>query len=134
MLLFSLVTYASFRFNREALGNHPTRIFYWSVIRLDSDPLNQHSPDFLPCKNGDQNCREPQTIWVQPGLMRKLLLWTAFPAFVVGVAIVRLLARLGISEVATFLTAMPLLVCVWYYLLGWLADRWRYRRVVVRAG
>ena len=59
---------------------------------------------------------------VEPGLMSKVLLWTGFPAFVVGAAIVRLLARWGISEVATFLTSVPLLICVWYYLLGWLVD------------
>ena len=132
--LFSLVTYGSFRFHREAFGNRQTRIFYWSFIRLDSDPLNRDSPKFLPCKNGEENCWQPQTVLgIEPGLMSKLLIWTAFPAFVVGAAFVRLLARLGISEVATFLTSMPLLILAWYYLLGCLIDRWRYRRVVVRA-
>lgn len=126
VLLFSLVTYESFRFNREVFGNRPNRIFYWSVIRLDSEPRNQHSREFLPCKNGGQDCWQSQTVWgiIEPGLMTKLLLWAGFPALVAGVAMVRLCARLGISEVTTFLTSMPLVICVWYYLLGWLADRW----------
>jgi hypothetical protein len=131
LALFLLGTHGSFRFNREAFGNRPTRYFYWSSIRLDSDPLNKHQyPEFLPCKSGEGTCFEPQTIWgLEPGLMSILLRLAALPAFIAGVAIVRGLARLGISEVATFLISMPLLILAWFYLIGSLIDRWRYKVV-----
>jgi hypothetical protein len=129
LALFLLGTYASFRFNREVFGNRPTRYFYWSSIRLDSDPLNKHQyPYFLPCKSGEADCVEPQTIWVvEHGSVSMLLRLAALPAFFAGVAIVRGLARLGVSEVATFLISMPLLILAWFYLIGWLIDRWRYK-------
>ena len=130
LALFLLGTYASFRFNREVFGNRPSRYFYWSSIRLDSDPLNEHHyPYFLPCKSGEENCVEPQTIWVEPGLLSMLLRLLALPAFIAGVAIARGLARLGISEVATFLVSMPLFILAWFCLIGSLIDRWRYKVV-----
>jgi hypothetical protein len=128
LALFLLGTYSSFRFNRELIGNRPARYFYWSSIRLDSDPLNEHQyPYFLPCKSGEENCVEPQTIWVEPGLVSILFKLAALPALIVGVAIVRGLARLGISEVTTFLVSIPLLILAWFYLIGSLIDRWRYK-------
>ncbi len=131
LALFLLGTYGSFRFNRQVFGSRPTRYFYWSSIRLDSDPLNQHQyPYFPPCKSGEESCFEPQTIWgADPGLVSMLFGLATLPAFIVGVAIVRGLARLGISEVATFLISMPLLILAWFYLLGSLVDRWRYKVV-----
>ena len=37
------------------------------------------------------------------------------------------LARHSISEVPTFFVSMPLLVFAWFYLIGWLLDRWRHK-------
>jgi hypothetical protein len=129
--LYLLGTYGSFRFNREVFGNRPTRYFNWSSIRLDSDPLNKHQyPYFLPCKSGEEDCVEPQTIWgIEPGLLSMLLRLTALPAFIVGVTIVRGFARLGLSEVATFLVSMPLLIFAWFYLIGSWIDRFRHKVV-----
>ena len=126
LALFLLGTYGSFRFRREAFGNSPTRYFYWSSIRLDSDPLNKHHyPYFLPCKRGEENCFQPQTISVEPGSVHILFKVVALPAFIVGIAITRGLARLGVSEVATFLVSMPLLILAWFCFIGSLIDRWR---------
>jgi hypothetical protein len=53
---------------------------------------------------------------------------SAFPAFVFGGVIVRSLGRLGISEVSSFMVLMPLLISAWFYFVGWLVDRWRFKR------
>jgi len=129
LALFLLGTYGSFRFNREIFGNRPTRYFYWSSIRLDSDPLNKHQyPYFLPCKSGEEACVEPQTmLGIEPGVVSMLLRLAALPAFIVGAAIVRGLARFGLGEVTTFLISMPLLILAWFYLIGSLIDRWQYK-------
>jgi hypothetical protein len=67
-------------------------------------------------------------IWVDPGWAEKTLVVSAFPAFVVGAAIVGGLARLGMSEVSTFPVSVPVLIFAWFYFVGWLVDRWRYKR------
>ena len=129
LTVFLIGTYGSFRFNREVFGNRPTRYFYWSSIRLDSDPLNRHPvPESVaPCKNGEENCVswDPAYIWVDPGWGAKTFVLSALPAFVIGAGIVRILARFGMSEVETFFVSMPLVIFVWFYLIGWLIDRWR---------
>jgi hypothetical protein len=51
----------------------------------------------------------------------------ALPAFLVGTGVVHGLARLGVSEVISFMVSMPLLIFAWFYLVGWLVDR-RLRR------
>jgi len=53
---------------------------------------------------------------------------SALPAFVVGTAVVRALAHLGVSEVWSFMIVMPLLILAWFYFVGWLTDRWVHKR------
>jgi len=136
LALFWLGTYQAFRFNRYAYGNRPSRYFYWSSIRLDSDPLNRHPhPKSVGlCKDGDENCGswDAGYIWVDPGPGSKLFMLSALPAFVISAGIVTGLARFGISELATFLISMPLLICAWFYLIGWLIEHWRHKRIVRR--
>jgi hypothetical protein len=50
------------------------------------------------------------------------------PAFLIGAAIVHGLARLGVSEVRSFMIALPMLIAFWYYLIGWLLERWTGKR------
>lgn len=57
-----------------------------------------------------------------------LLFWTAMPAFIVGMIHVIVLGKLGINQLPYFMVLMPLLMCAWFYFLGWLIDRWRYKR------
>jgi len=57
--------------------------------------------------------------------MEKALVLTAIPAFLVGLAIVRGFARLGVSQVTTFMTTMPVCITLWFYSAGWLFDRWK---------
>jgi hypothetical protein len=131
LLLFTGQSYESLRMNREAQKT-PSRYFWWSAVRLDSDPLNRHPhPQVVtPCKNPEgEDCVswDPVTIWVNPGWLDKTLMISAFPAFVVGVFFVHVLGRYGISEVSSFMVSMPILIFAWYYAVGWLLDRWSKR-------
>jgi hypothetical protein len=133
--LFIALTHGSLRMNRE-LQRSPSRYFWWTSIRLDSDPLNRHPKNTTtPCKNGEQNCEnwELRHIWVDPSWVAKFLMLSALPAFVVGTAVVRGLAHLGVSEVWSFAIVMPLLILAWFYFVGWLIDRWVHKRSQRRA-
>ena len=65
-----------------------------------------------------------------PGWVAKSLMLSAFPVFVFGLLVVRGLGRFGMREVTSFMVLMPLLVFACYYLVGWLIDRWKYKRPV----
>jgi len=97
---------------------------------LDSDPLNKNPKPRSPCQDKKENCvhRELAYQWVQPGLLDKLLVVSALPAFLAGAAMVIGLSNLGIDEVLTFMVSMPILIFAWYYLVGWLIDRWSHKR------
>ena len=97
----------------------------WSAIRLDSDPAHRHNWSVTPCKDDKENCVswDLRDTWVDPGLLEKVLLLSAFPAFILGKFFVALLGWLGINQVWTFMSLMPLLIFAWYYFIGWLLDR-----------
>jgi hypothetical protein len=128
LLLFAFVSYSSLRLNRHTL-RASSRYFWWSSIRLDSDPLNKHvkAPTKMPCENGNDSCigwDSVYNIWVEPGWIDKSLTFSAFPAFIIGAAVVHGAGRLGISEVISFMISMPVLIVAWYCFVGWLIDRW----------
>ena len=132
LILFAGLSYDSHRVNREVFKGRPSRYFWWSSIRLDSDPLNKH-PIVLTtttCEDGIEDCTtwDPVYVWVDPGWVERILVVSAFPAFVVGAAIVGGLARLGISKLSTFTVSIPVLIFAWFYFVGWVIDRWRYKR------
>ena len=129
LLIFTLVSYESLRSNRE-VQETPSRYFWWSFIRLNSDPLNQHPPIATPCKDAQNDCGswDPGFLSVEPGPLARLLTFSAAPAFVIGMLVVRCLRRIGISEVSSFMVSMPLLIGAWYSGVGWLIDRWRFKR------
>ena len=62
---------------------------------MDSDPANKYNR----ATTWDLADR-----WVDPGLLEKFLIISAFPAFVVGGFAVGGLGRLGISQVLSFMT------------------------------
>lgn len=117
LLLFAWVTVQSMRVNHP-----PTRIRWWSSIRLDS---KAHTESPVVCKDRSENCGdwEPVSILVDPGLVARLLILAAFPAFILSALVVGGLGRLGISEVYSFMISTPLLIGTWFYFLGWLLDR-----------
>lgn len=129
LILFGAVTRNSFHLNR-GIQRAPARYFWWASVRLDSDPLNRDPSATEPCKESADACVDwtPMAIWVDPGWLAKSLMLSAFPAFVIGAVIVHGLGRLGISEVASFMVLMPLLISAWLYFGGWLVDRRRFNR------
>ena len=60
--------------------------------------------------------------------MTKLMMLSAAPAFLLATFAVRGLARLGISELLTFMLLTPSLILAWYYTVGFFIDRWLARR------
>jgi high-affinity Fe2+/Pb2+ permease len=71
---------------------------------------------------------DPEYIWVTPGPLRRVLEITALPAFFFGFFLVAGLGKMGINQVLTFMISMPIFISAWFYLLGWLLDRWRFKR------
>lgn len=125
LILFAFGTYESFGPRR--IADSTGRYFWWSSLRLDSDPLSSHSKSVtaVPCKDSTETCMttDPIYVLVEPGLLAKCLILSAVPAFLVGAGIVRSLSRLGVSEVTSFMISMPLLIMAWFYFVGWLFDR-----------
>jgi len=126
LLLFGAESYHSFRFQRAS-----GRYFWWSSIRLDSDPLERQSQTAAPCKDLTQDCVALNPVFhlVDPGWLEKFLMYSAYPAFVVGAVVIGGLSWLGISEVLSFMVFMPLLISAWYCFVGWLLDRWQFKRL-----
>jgi hypothetical protein len=125
LMLFGAVSHHSFRTNQET-QHRPSKYFWWSAIRLDSDPTNKRNQLTRPCEGTEENCVswDLRKTWVDPGLIENVLLLSAFPAFFIGGFAVRVLGRLGVNEVSSFMLLMPVLIATWYYLIGWLLDRW----------
>jgi len=115
--------------NREGQRN-PSRYFWWSFIRLDSDPLNKYPRVAAPCERGSGNCVswDLPNMWVDPGIVTEVLMVSALPAFAIGAFIVGGLGRLGINQIWSFMISMPILIFTWYYFIGWLIDRWVLKR------
>jgi hypothetical protein len=134
LTLFAVLSYSSLRWNIQVY-KVPSRYFWWSSIRLDSDPLNKHSKAPISCKQGAENCTdwEPEYIWIDPGWIHNALELLALPAFVAGLVIVKALGRLGVSQVLSFMISMPLLIFGWFYFVGWLFDRRRRQRFRLQA-
>ncbi len=119
LFLFAVGTYASVRFNRQYhIGSH--KYFYWSSIRLDKHPIDRRFR-LVSCNPNHSDCPpwEPDHIWVEPGVVARICVTSAFPAFLLGLFITRNLGRVGINEVTTFMISMPLLLFGWCYLVSW---------------
>ena len=128
--LFAALTYNAFRVNHERHSGHPSRYFWWGAARLDSDPMNRHQLNRATarsCAHNTDDCFDwdPEFIWVTSSAMERALVFSALPAFVVGMAFVHGLGRLGVNEVASFMLTIPVCIALWFYSVGWLLDRWR---------
>lgn len=132
LLLFLFQTYGSIDLYRHF--QHNRRYFWWSSIRLDTTPLAPRTPQSSPCTDKTENCVgwDPDTMWVEPSVVAKVLMLSAFPAFLAGALLVGGLSRLGVSELTSFMTAMPPLIGGWFYSLGWVLDRRRLRRALLK--
>ena len=124
LVLFGLLTFASVQANRELRHGRPGRYFWWGSIRL-LEPCRQVHP-------GD--CASDAVfITVDDGWLEKALTVSALPAFLLGRVFVSELARLGVSELASFMCMMPALIFVWFYGVGWGLDRWQHKRSLRRS-
>ena len=132
--LFGLLTYSSLRVTDTNQPRHPTRYFWWGSVRLDTDPLNKHQLSKRCPEESGQTCGfDPEYIWVTPGWIEIAWTLSAFPAFILTIAVVHELAHYGVSELLSFMFAMPLGTLAWFYAVGWLLDRRRFNRVLRRA-
>jgi hypothetical protein len=129
LALFAVVSYQSARIN-DQLQRSPNRYFWWSSLRLDSDPLNLHPKPPERCQYDPAHCADwdVSTRRNPPGWLDRVLVLSALPAFLAGFALVLALARKGVNEVMTFMVSMPMLLYGWYYFVGWLIEYWVYRR------
>ena len=131
LLLFAAETYDSYR--QWQIQSSPGRYFWWSFIRLDSDPVNRHPrPAHAGVADGENSADWdlPDKI-VDPGYVANSSFFSGLPAFLVSMLVIAALSRLGISQVWTFMIATPILLFAWYYFLGWLLDRRRPKRGAV---
>ena len=98
---------------------------YWKLIREFERQTGV--PVVLNTSFNDNEpivCKPEEAIDCFERTQMDALVLSAFPAFLAGFALVLLLARKGINEVMTFMVAMPMLLYGWYYLVGWLIERW----------
>ena len=125
LALFFAQTYLSCRVHRETQRS-ASRYFWWSSVRLDSEPLNEPSKVAqASCADGSQNCTTwdlPNT-WPESGLLAKVQIFSAFPAFIGCALVMVCTSRLGVSQIISFFVFMPASLFVWYYLAGSLLDR-----------
>src|SRR5438105_5711151 len=106
LILFADVSYRSMDANHHEQGA-PTKYYWWSSLRLDSDPLNKNSRPASPCQYKKEHCVQWELSYpsVQPGMLDTLLVVSALPAFLAGAAMVIGLSNLGIDEVLTFMVS-----------------------------
>ena len=128
LLAFSTESYHSLRMNRQ-LGPTPRRYYWWSSIRLDTDPLNRNPQTPPPCNAAVQDCGwELRGTWIEPGYYAESFMLAALPAFILSDLTVSRLSRLGINEVWSFAISMPAFMFAWFYLVGWFIERWLSKR------
>lgn len=109
---------------------HDGRYFWWGSVRLDSDPWNKRQVSELCAPGSEEGCSfDP---WVTSGWIEIALTLSAFPALILAVSIAHGLARLGISELLSFMLTMPLSTLAWFYGVGWILDHWRFKRSLRR--
>lgn len=128
LMLFGGVTYESLEGRRyEKLHG---QYFWWASIPLDTHHGDQVPSAAIPCKNAEDSCIgwNPAVIERHPGWLTMVLIDSAFPAFLGGKLLIRVLGRHGVNELWSFMALMPLLIFAWYYTVGWLIDRWRFGR------
>jgi hypothetical protein len=132
LLAFCGESYLSLRMNRE-FGMTPRRYYWWSSIRLDSNPLNKNTKiPAAPCKSDEEDCGwEPAHIWIDPGYLTKSLMLIALPAFALCAITVGGFARLGVNEVWSFFVSMPVFTVAWFYFVGWIMEWLLKRRTIV---
>jgi len=125
LILFSWVSYNAWNANR-----HPhiasSRYFWWASLRLDTDSTNSRGSkwDF----SNDDSGWGHADVWIDPGWVARLLVLSALPVFLISAVAITGLGMIGISQLSSFMSLTPTLIVGWYYFIGWLLDRWSFKR------
>ena len=128
LLAFGAESWSSVRINRQ-FGTAPRRYYWWSFIRLDTDPMNKKLRVSTACKATEKDCGwDFRDAIVDPGYLTESLVVGALPAFVLGAFTVAGLSHLGVNQLWSFAVSMPVYIFAWFYFLGWLIDRWLRKR------
>jgi hypothetical protein len=131
LILFSTISYRSYRGYIAANYGHSVRFIYWSRLVLDSHPPKKHSEPVCdragdPCVGWD--IATIDTFGRRPVLWERAFVLSGLPAFAIGILITYGLGSVGVNEVLTFMISTPPLVAAWFYFLGWLVDRHIFKR------
>src|SRR5262252_10981400 len=99
LLLFAAVTYRSMEVNQRG-PDGPHKYYWWSSLRLDTDPLNKNPKFTKPCKDGPGKCPEwtPAPEDIVPGRLERVLTASGFPAILAATGLVIELSKHGIDE------------------------------------
>ena len=117
----------------------PKRRNSWSVLLVVNPatgfrPARQAPP--LALRKIENECVDwdVATIYssARPSRVERLFVLFALPAFVISLFITFGMGRFGISEVLSYMISVPLLISAWFFFVGWLIDRWRFKRSHVR--
>ncbi len=138
LTLFMLITGFSINARREGRYPSDSSAFYWGAERLETDPLNKHPRPQTrpaPCEEPGGNCVEwdPVYVWIEPGILQKVLVLSALPSFLIEGLVLSGSAKLGLNQIPIFFISMPIFLFAWFYLLGWLIDRRRNKRMLKSA-
>jgi hypothetical protein len=130
LLVFGLVSRREFQIHRELPPRFPhAKYFFWAATRLDTDPQNRIPHQESKGCNSQENC----VTWDLSqrrgtGLLPALLALTAIPVFLIDWPIRSSLGHFGVSELTTFMWSMPILLALWYYIVGRWFDNRRNRK------
>jgi hypothetical protein len=69
-------------------------------------------------------------LWHHPGTLERIITFCALPAFCIGLFITGVLGRFGMNQILAYMISMPLLIFGRFYCVGWLVDRWSFKRPV----
>jgi len=128
LVLFTVVTHKSMSINPPA-ETVPNKYYWWSSLRLDTDPLNRNPKPASPCEGRKDGCADAaaSVTHVTPGWLDRLLTYSALPAFLAGAGLVITLSKRGVDEVLTFMVSMPIFLFFWFFFVGWMLDRLIFR-------
>jgi hypothetical protein len=71
---------------------------------------------------------EDPGLWHPPARLERTFPFCALPAFFIGLFITTVLGKYGMNQILGFMISMPLLIFGWFYFVGWVIDRWSFKR------
>jgi hypothetical protein len=129
LIVFAGISWHSYRNPRGGKATVGRYFYVGSVIRLDSHPPPMRAP--VPCDTAKEPCVtwdiSDVGLWHHPGTLERILGFCALPALFIGLFITTVLGEYGMNQILGYMISMPLLIFGWFYFVGWLVDRWRFK-------